>query len=186
MILILKIRPCGIARSLSALQAAARSVWGRHLLNGTRLSGRVLACAGAALAFCTVTTAHLPAALGPQGDFRIARLEAFFQNYNCPKPRYVSAYLRAADQYGLDYRLLPAVSLRETGCGAAERNNNRWGYHPGRQAFNSVQEGIEFMARTLTEGLYYRGKPLHQKLLTYNPRPAYPGEVKRIMQEIDE
>ena len=118
-------------------------------------------------------------------DTRAARLEKFFQLYACPAPFYVAEYLKAADKRGLDYRLLPAVSIRETRCGAAQWENNRWGYHPGLQRFPSVSEGIEFMAWVLVEGEYYKGKTLEQKLLMYNHRPAYTDEVKQIMRQIE-
>jgi len=132
--------------------------------------------------------ADLPAALLkplPKPDARIVRLEKFFRLYNCPQPLHTSEYLRVADGYGLDYRLLPAISVRETQCGVAATENNRWGYHPGRQSFPSTREGIEFVARVLAEGFYYKGKTLRDKLFTYNPRAAYPDEVQRIMRQIE-
>ena len=85
----------------------------------------------------------------------------------------------------MDYRLLPALSIRETHCGLAERHNNYWGYHPGRQSFPSIQAGIDFVAQQLAENPPYRGKSLQEKLFTYNPLPAYPEEVKRIMRQIE-
>jgi hypothetical protein len=123
----------------------------------------------------------LPARIDP----RAARLEKFFELYACPAPHYVGEYLKAADEHGLDYRLLPAVSIRETQCGQAQWENNRWGYHPGLQRFPSVLVGIDFMAWVLVEGEYYKGKTLEQKLLMYNHRPAYTDEVKGIMRQIE-
>jgi len=121
----------------------------------------------------------------PFPDIRAERLSGFFKAYHCPTPHYVQDYLQAADRYGLDYRLLPAISVRETTCGLAEANNNRWGYHPGRQSFPSVRAGIEFLARQLAMKPPYRGKSLDKKLWTYNPRPTYPEEVRRIMRQIE-
>jgi hypothetical protein len=81
---------------------------------------------------------------------------------------------------------LPAVSIRETSCGkGAQQPNNFWGYHPGQQSFPSIAEGIEFVAQRLAEHPAYKGKTLDGKLFTYNPRAAYPGEVKRIMMQIE-
>ncbi len=118
-------------------------------------------------------------------DPRIARLESFFHSYNCPAPYHVSDYLRAADDYQLDYRLLPAISIRETQCGIAETENNHWGFRNGQHSFPSVEDGIKFMAHRLAEHVYYKGKTLQQKLFMYNPRPAYPDEVTRIMRRIE-
>jgi len=120
-----------------------------------------------------------------RSDPRAGRLAAFFKAYNCPQPHHVQAYIRAADAYGLDYRLLPAISVRETTCGVAEKDNNRWGYHPGRQRFASVEEGIDFLARQLAEKAPYVGKTLREKLFTYNPRAAYPAEVESMMRQIE-
>ena len=118
-------------------------------------------------------------------DARVSRLGAFFNSHNCPEPHYVDEYIRAADRYGLDYRLLPAISVRETSCGWTERNNNRWGFHPKTQTFVSVESGIEFLSRHLAEQSPYAGKRLNEKLFTYNPRIAYPAEVEHIMNQIE-
>ena len=118
-------------------------------------------------------------------DERAARLGVFFQRYHCPAPHHIRDYLRAADGYGLDYRLLPAISVRETGCGITAKENNRWGYHPGRQTFTSIEVGIDYVARQLAENPLYKGKTVRDKLYTYNPRPAYPREVESIMRTIE-
>ena len=128
------------------------------------------------------TSSLLPPASGV--DPRFAPLERFFRYYSCPPPHYVRTYLHVADYYGLDYRLLPAVSVRETQCGLYENQNNRWGYNPGHPGFESVEEGIELVARQLAEGPWYEGKTLRQKLFTYNPMPQYPSEVIKLMRQV--
>ncbi|MGH9647120.1 MAG: hypothetical protein ACRD4E_09920 [Bryobacteraceae bacterium] len=142
--------------------------------------------AAACLALYARVAANIPDAhFKPSPDLRFARLERFFQHYDCPAPRHVAEYIRAADRYGLDYRVLPALSIRETQCGVQEKQNNRWGYHPGRQSFPSIEAGIEFLAHQLVENPPYKGKTLREKLLTYNPRPAYSDEVAWIMHQIE-
>jgi hypothetical protein len=122
--------------------------------------------------------------VAPQPDPRIGRLNGFFKSFHCPAPYHASEYVRAADRYGLDYRLLPAVSIRETLCGKAERHpNNPWGFH--QESFPSIAAGIDFLARRLTQHPYYKGKTILEKLFTYNPKPAYPGEIDRIMRKIE-
>lgn len=147
--------------------------------------------AAAGLALCATATADFPVvrmsptpAVPSRPDPRIARLEKFFQIYHCPGPRQVAEYLRAADGYGLDYRLLPAVSIRETQCGRTEKQpHNPWGYH--HESFPSTEIGIDFLAHRLTQHPLYRGKSLQGKLFTYNPRSTYPQEVERIMRQIE-
>jgi hypothetical protein len=117
-------------------------------------------------------------------DDRREKLERFFNRYHCARPFPITEYLRAADGHGLDYRVLPAISIRETGCGkSAGPVNNWWGFH--QESFSSLREGIEFLAQRLMEHPAYRRKALLDKLFTYNPRIAYPGEIMRIMQQIE-
>lgn len=118
-------------------------------------------------------------------DERAVKLEAFFRTHGCPQPYHVGDYLVAADLNGIDYRLLPAVSVRESTCGLHARLNNRWGWDSARTGFESVARGIHFIAYELAFGRYYRGKTLEQKLHEYNPNPKYVHEVKRLMFEID-
>lgn len=144
----------------------------------------------AALALTTAGAAGIAQApilsMAQSLDPRISRLERFFRHYNCPQPYHVADYLRASDGYQLDYRLLPAISIRESQCGVTEqRANNHWGYHPSRQSFSTVESGIYYVAHQLAEGYYYRGKTLQQKLFVYNPRPKYPAEIQSIMRQIE-
>ncbi len=118
-------------------------------------------------------------------DQRAPKLEAFFRAHDCPAPYHVHDYLRAADLNGIDYRILPAVSVRESTCGKHARMNNRWGWDSARTGFESVARGIHYIAHELAQGRYYRGKSLDQKLHAYNPTPHYAHEVKRLMNEID-
>jgi len=119
-------------------------------------------------------------------DSRTVKLETFFKSYNCPEPFYTHEYIRAADTHGVDYRLLPALSVRESTCGRHDRKNNRWGWDSARRGFASVPRGIEYVARKLSQGRYYKDKTLDEKLYAYNPFPRYVREVKELMREIDE
>ena len=169
--------------------------WGLKAISNLKVSTHLARTIGIGVCLVTGanTTEDLPAATIKQRiavarniDPRVARLERFFRSYNCPEPYRIAEYLRAADGYGLDYRLLPAVSIRETTCGVYEKDlNNRWGYHPGRQTFPSIEVGIDYVAKTLAENPAYRGKSLQDKLFTYNPRIKYPVEVQKIMREIE-
>jgi hypothetical protein len=188
-IVTLRFTPACVVRCL----AAAETFWPSKPIRWARALGT----AAAGLALGATTVADVPSPLFKPGltgesrpDPRVARLEKFFRRYHCPAPHHVSEYLHVADGYGLDYRLLPAVSIRETLCGVAEKDradmlNNYWGYHPGRQIFPSVSAGIEYVARQLAQNPLYKGKPLQDKLFTYNPRPAYPEEIRRIMRQIE-
>jgi hypothetical protein len=189
MVVTVRLTPSWVVRCLTAAEDFLQSQ--RKWPKLVALWARALGAAVAGLALSATTTADLPAAgirpipsLLSKPDPRIARLEKFFKIYHCPAPHHTSEYLQAADGYGLDYRLLPAVSIRETQCGRTEKQqHNHWGYH--RQNFPSIEVGIDFLARRLTQHPLYQGKTLQDKLFTYNPLPAYPEEVKRIMRQIE-
>lgn len=191
MVVILKLKPSWAVCCLTAAEDFVQSPphWPRLPL----LWARAFGAGVVGLALSATTTADVPAprlrpapSLMSASDPRIARLENFFHHYHCPKPYHTSEYLRAADGHGLDYRLLPAISIRETLCGTAElERHNHWGYHPGGDGFPSIEVGIDFLARRLTQHPYYKGKSLQDKLFTYNPRQAYPDQVKRIMRQIE-
>lgn len=135
-------------------------------------------------AFCALSAATGGTIPTAPGDARPAKLLAFFEAYGCRGPLHIADYVHAADTYGIDYRLLPALSVRESTCGQYSRKNNRWGWDSARTGFASVAAGIEYIARQLAWGRYYRGKTLEQKLRTYNPSPKYAAEVKKLMREI--
>jgi hypothetical protein len=118
-------------------------------------------------------------------DNRYERLESFFQSFGCPTPHYVSDYVGAADSYAIDYRLLPAISVLESTCGIYQRLNNRWGWDSARKGFSSFRAGLQYIARQLSEGRFYKNKSLDEKVRMYNPNPQYARQVKKLMLKID-
>ena len=192
MVVRIRLTPSWATRCLIAVEGLSRPRRGSSKPAALCLGIQSIGVATAGLILIASSTADAPVPLmkpvpvvAPKPDPRIVRLGKLFRSYHCPEPHHIPEYLSAADGYGLDYRLLPAVSIRETLCGAMEKQNNRWGYHPGRQTFPSIEVGIDFMARQFAENPLYKGKTLQEQLYTYNPRLAYPGEVERIMRRAD-
>ncbi len=146
--------------------------------------GRVARAVVLGLTACAAVASDstLPLVEDPRG----VRLEAFFKAYDCPGPFHVEEYLRAADSHALDYRLLPAISLVESTCGAFERMNNRWGWDSVQSGFSSVPAGIDYITEQLAENPRYKGKTVKEKLFTYNPYPQYVRQVVRLMHEIED
>jgi hypothetical protein len=118
-------------------------------------------------------------------DNRYDKLESFFQSFGCPAPHYVDEYLGAADSNAIDYRLLPAISVLESTCGVYQRLNNRWGWDSARKGFSSFRAGLQYIARQLSVGRFYRNKSLEEKVYTYNPNPQYVRQVQKLMLKID-
>src|SRR5215472_3835691 len=93
---------------------------------------------GLCLFICANTFADATLPLSLLRDERYSKLETFLRSYGCPQPHYTWDYLRAADKNALDYRLLPAISVRESTCGIHSAGNNYWGWASARRGFKSV------------------------------------------------
>jgi hypothetical protein len=117
-------------------------------------------------------------------DLREAILRRFFNEKHCPAETYAGVFVTEADVYGLDWRLLPSLSIVETGGGQHAPGNNLFGWANGKVRFGSVAEAIHQVASTLSLGKAYRGKNLEAKLLTYNHSTDYQTLVTSIMRQI--
>src|SRR5438270_7283414 len=75
-------------------------------------------------------------------DPRIERLKAFFSRLHCPVSNLADEFVQAADENHLDWRLLPSISVIESGGGKAYKNNNIFGWGNGTKGFESIRLGI--------------------------------------------
>src|SRR5579859_2479364 len=79
-----------------------------------------------------LTNAELPdVASEYRNDPRLESLKKFFQAIDCPAEELSAEFLHVADQNNLDWRLLPSISVVESGGGKASRNNNMFGWDSG-------------------------------------------------------
>ena len=140
-----------------------------------------------------VGLASAPATVSPVQFSRVsevlqdARLEAvrgFFEKTGCPAREYSQAFLDAADDYQLDWRLLPSISFVESTGGKAAPRNNIFGWDNGRSRFSSATAAIWGVAYQLGYSKLYRDKSLNQLLALYNPDPEYAAKVKSVMIRI--
>ena len=155
----------------------------RNSTNTIRRAIRFLVVLASAVCASANTVADRPLTIE---DKRHERLEVFFQSFGCPAPHHVKEYVGTADSFALDYRLLPAISVLESTCGVHQRLNNRWGWDSARKGFASFRVGLEYIARQLAEGRYYKGKTLEEKVHMYNPKPEYAVQLKKLMRKIDD
>ena len=102
-------------------------------------------------------------------------------------------FVLVAEKYGLDWRLLPAIGVRESSGGKAACSYNAFGWGSCKLGhnFHSYEEAIEAIGRNLggankATARYYAGKSTHEKLYHYNGsvEPPYIGEVIAIMEKI--
>jgi hypothetical protein len=117
-------------------------------------------------------------------DLREAILRRFFKENRAPVEPYAGVFLKEADTYHLDWRLLPSLSMIESGGGKYARGNNLFGWANGQWTFPSISEAVHHVAMTLSIGKAYRGKDLEAKLWTYNHRSEYKTAVMGIMHRI--
>jgi hypothetical protein len=120
----------------------------------------------------------------PKTDPRLLRLQAYFAEHKCPVHHLAADFLAAADENRLDWRLLPSLSMVETGGGRGTRNNNIFGWNCGRTSFRSVKESIRVVGAKLSQSPLYKGKDTNGILRVYNASPRYGSRVKAIMQTI--
>jgi len=117
-------------------------------------------------------------------DPRCEVLRRFFEKGDCPAKEYSHVFLEAADNYKLDWRLLPSLSFVESTGGKVAHNNNIFGWDSGRAHFSTPTAGIHAVGYNLSHGSQYRRKNLDQLLATYNPGSDYAQKVKSVMRRI--
>lgn len=132
---------------------------------------------------------------------KAAKIDAYFGKYNLPAEGYGMAMVTAADKYGLDWRLLPALAKLETTggkhtCKNPKGVNNWFGWGSCQIGFDSVEKSFDIIAMNLSGNnpkteRYYKDKTIEKILEVYNP-PATPGITPnyhklafKIMDEIE-
>lgn len=118
-------------------------------------------------------------------DPRLLKLRQYFEQYDCPLSRMSETFLEVADTHGLDWRLLPSISMIESSGGKYFKNNNVFGWDNCRYRFTSIEQSIHQVGKSLARSETYRGRDLNSLLRIYNPaRPEYPRVIRLVMQEI--
>jgi hypothetical protein len=123
-------------------------------------------------------------------DERVLRINRYFAERNMPLEGFGTKFVEAADRCDLDWRLLPAIAVRESSGGKQACGNNPFGWASCRTDFESVEKAIEIAGANLCgfnpkTANYYGNKTTLQKLQSYNGsvNPNYPAEVFSIMEK---
>ncbi len=124
---------------------------------------------------------------------RAQAIDEYFGNRNLPLEGYGMKMVIEAEKNGLDWRLIPAIAMRESTGGKFACKNATYapfGFGSCRIDFDSYDHAIEVVARNLggnnprTAGSY-ANKTLVQKLKSYNSViPTYTKEIMSIMNKI--
>jgi hypothetical protein len=106
---------------------------------------------------------------------KIESLEKFFEAQESPLKNDAGTFVRVAEKYGLDYRLLPAISCMESSCGKRIIPNSYnpfgWGVY-GKHAiyFKSFEDAIETVGKGISEKYVSKGLDTPEKIApVYTP-----------------
>lgn len=97
---------------------------------------------------------------------------------NTPLENQSELMVKIADKYNIDYRLIPAIAMKETGGGTASPSGsyNAWGFGNGSTQFTSWEGAIESVAKTLKEKYIDRGMVTPEEIMpVYAPPQVYTG-----------
>ena len=95
-----------------------------------------------------------------QLDGRAKILSEYFRKYNSPLEYHAQDFIDASDEYGLDWKLVPAISGVESTFGKHSYGYNAWGwgiYGDNRLGFVSWKDGIFTVTGGLKKGYIDRG-----------------------------
>jgi hypothetical protein len=151
----------------------------------TIVSQGIIVCAGFLISPVAMQPLETKNVSEVKSDPRYLVLNEFLTGRACPIARHTADFIIAADRNDLDWRLLPSISIIESGGGKDYRNNNVLGWDSCHTYFPSVQAGIHFVASHLANSRLYRHKGLEALLSTYNAaNPNYAMAVKQVMRSI--
>lgn len=123
-------------------------------------------------------------------DERVIRLESFLVSKNSLLAGYSEEFVFFADRFGLDWRLLPAITGVESSFGKVIPfgSYNAYGWGNGRIYFSSWPESIEVVSRALSEKYYQKGLNTPEKIgpAWAPPSPDWARKVRAVMNQIGE
>jgi len=122
-------------------------------------------------------------------DHRVDKLKSFLERHNSPLSEYAETFIFYADLYQLDWRLVPAITGVESTFGKRIPFNsyNAYGWANGVYKFNSWEESIEIVSKTLREKYLDKGATNIYKIAKRYAPPSstWANKVKYFMAKID-
>lgn len=108
-------------------------------------------------------------------DARIEMLNQFFARYKSPLLPYSEEVVTAAEKYGLDWRLVPAIGMQESNLCKKEpkESYNCWGFGVyGKKVtrFDNYPEAIDTVSKTLAKNYIEQGLTTPYEIMSkYTP-----------------
>ncbi len=128
-------------------------------------------------------------------DARATALRQFLMDYNSPMYPYAEVFVTEADKYGLDWRLVAAISGVESSFGLLPvRANNAWGWKGGSDGdfnpFDTWGHGVEVVTRRLALGYGihmtpFDIEPIYCPPCGENPDSLWANGVVKFMNQIE-
>ncbi len=125
-------------------------------------------------------------------DQRAEKIDAYFAKRDMPLEGYGAKMVEEADKNNIDWRLIPAIAIKESTGGKFACGHNPFGWASCKIDFKSWDEAIEVLAHNLggnnpNTARYYEGTTTREKLHYYNGSvvPSYTGEVLEFMELIN-
>ncbi|MFA5997284.1 MAG: hypothetical protein WC791_02220 [Candidatus Paceibacterota bacterium] len=120
------------------------------------------------------------------------KIDAYFAKRAMPLEGYGAKLAQVALDNDIDWRLLPAIAIKESTGGKFACHNNPFGWGSCKIKFKSFDEAIDTVAKNLggnnpKTARYYDDATIEEILHHYNGSviPAYPGEVMKFMELIE-
>lgn len=121
-------------------------------------------------------------------DYRRLQLYLFLKENNSLLADFSDVFIDAADEWNIDWRLLPAIAGLESGFGKRmiDGTYNAYGWAGGYYPFFSWNHSIAYVSKNLREKYYNRGLNTPGKIgLVYAPpNPNWGNLISSIMNKI--
>lgn len=126
-------------------------------------------------------------------EARVAIVEQFLKRFSSPLLPHAKLLVETADKHNLDFRLLPAVAMQESGlCKIIPYDSyNCWGYGIyGDKVlrFTSFEEAIETVAKGLSSNYIYDGLTTPELIMSrYTPASdgSWARAVRHFMEQME-
>ena len=121
------------------------------------------------------------------------KIDSYFKKRDMPLVGYGMTMVLAAEEHNIDWRLLPAIAIKESTGGKFACGKNPFGWGSCKIKFDAWETANETVARNLggnnpATARYYKGATTEKKLYHYNGSviPTYTGEILGFMELIDD
>src|SRR3989344_9592646 len=120
------------------------------------------------------------------------KIDAYYAKRGMPLEGYGEKMVAEAEKNNLDWRLVPAIAIKESTGGKFACGYNPFGWGSCKIKFESWDTAIETIAHNLggnnkNTSHYYEGTTTEEKLYHYNGSviPSYTGEILEFMELIE-